>query len=31
MTKIYEAKKELFEEGKKGLSTSEAALEKKFI
>ena len=28
VTKIYEAKKELFEEGKKGLSTSEAALEK---
>ena len=28
VTKVYEAKKELFEEGKKGLSTSEAALEK---
>ena len=26
--KIYEAKKELFEEGKKGLSTSKAALKK---
>lgn len=28
MTKIYEAKKELFEEGKKGSSTNEAVLEK---